>query len=483
MVEERLQLERELCRIGKAREFALVDRVLDGGREVAVPAAQRRDERVAHGAGSGIELDGGLEKEASAREDPRAGVFQPESGERRHPGHPARMCSRRLDDPLAEDGLRRIDDGELQAFLASEQRCDAALADVAVRGEPAERDAVESVDRGLLHREGEQGATALVAAGAASVDDLHAANLHVRPFVLLFELTERPYVYLVELPTCPDPSACSTPSHRPAAARAAYPLLVTPGPRLKVRPADAPTMDEARESTLQVRGRRVVSYEWGSGSSVVLLVHGWRGRASQFASLVRELRYEGHTVVAFDAPACGASEGTRTDAADYLEAMRAMQSRYGAFSGVVGHSFGSLVGLAAIREGFTAARFVGIASIPDAGYLMTSFADRVGLGTAANDRLVRRFQRLRFSDGPDMLERFSGVRNPVEVPTLFVHDADDREVSVTASESLHAAHGSSSTLVVTRGQGHVRVLGADEVLDQVVGFLAAEPARVGGAAL
>ena len=104
-----------------------------------------------------------------------------------------------------------------------------------------------------------------------------------------------------------------------------------------------------------MRGRRVVSYEWGSGSSVVLLVHGWRGRASQFASLIRELRYEGHTIVAFDAPASGDSEGTRTDAADYLDVMRALQSRYGAFSGVVGHSFGSLVGLAAIHEGLAAA--------------------------------------------------------------------------------------------------------------------------------
>jgi pimeloyl-ACP methyl ester carboxylesterase len=268
-----------------------------------------------------------------------------------------------------------------------------------------------------------------------------------------------------------------------AAARLAYPLLVTPGPRLKLRPADAPTMEEARTATLKIRGRRVVSYEWGSGSSVVLLVHGWRGRASQFASLVRELRYAGHTVVAFDAPACGASEGSRTDAGDYVEAMRALQSRYGAFSGVVGHSFGSLVGLVALNEGFTAARFAGIASIPDAGSLMTSFSERVGLGSAANDHLVRRFQRLRFSDGPDMLERFSGVRNPVAVPTLFVHDADDREVPVAASEALHAAHGATSTLVVTRGQGHVRVLGADEALDEVVGFLAAEPALVRGAAL
>ena len=269
-----------------------------------------------------------------------------------------------------------------------------------------------------------------------------------------------------------------------AAARVAYPLLVTPGPRLKVRPADVPTMDEARTSTLRVRGRRVVSYEWGSGSSVVVLVHGWRGRASQFASLVRELRYEGHTVVAFDAPACGASEGSRTDAADYLEVTarasepvrRLLRSR----RSLVRHPRrpgGHPRGPHRRHDSSGSPRS------PTPATSWTSFTERVGLGATANDHLVRRFHRLRFSDGPDILERFSGVLNPVGVPTLFVHDANDREVAVSASESLHAAHGSSSTLVVTQGQGHVRVLGADEVLDQVVGFLAAEPARVGGAAL
>ncbi|MGV9195387.1 alpha/beta hydrolase [Microbacterium sp. MC2] len=59
-------------------------------------------------------------------------------------------------------------------------------------------------------------------------------------------------------------------------------------------------------------GAEVVTYEWGDGDRTVVLIHGWNGRASQFATLARELVAEGYRVVAFDAPAHGASSGRHT---------------------------------------------------------------------------------------------------------------------------------------------------------------------------
>ena len=58
-----------------------------------------------------------------------------------------------------------------------------------------------------------------------------------------------------------------------------------------------------------LRGSEVVAYRWGRGERAVLLLHGWQGRASQFAPLVRELVAEGFRVTSFDAPAHGASGG------------------------------------------------------------------------------------------------------------------------------------------------------------------------------
>src|SRR5882724_4574089 len=48
---------------------------------------------------------------------------------------------------------------------------------------------------------------------------------------------------------------------------------------------------------------------WGKGPLVVL-VHGWNGRASQLGAFVEPLVRAGLQVVAFDAPGPGASAGT-----------------------------------------------------------------------------------------------------------------------------------------------------------------------------
>src|SRR5262249_55474589 len=72
----------------------------------------------------------------------------------------------------------------------------------------------------------------------------------------------------------------------------------------------------------------------------------------------------------------------------------------------------------------------------------------------------------------DIRDRFSGIKNPVSVPTFFVHDQDDTRVPYTASERLQAAHGESSRLMITRDYGHSAVLAAGEAIDAIVDFLA-----------
>jgi pimeloyl-ACP methyl ester carboxylesterase len=213
-------------------------------------------------------------------------------------------------------------------------------------------------------------------------------------------------------------------------------------------------------------------YEWKKGPDVVLLVHGWRGRASQFNVLVRSLRARGFTVLAFDAPANGASEGTTTDIGDYVDAMRKLQRIYGPFAGVVGHSFGSLAAMAAINEGLQTRRMVGVASVPDAAYLLSSFAKRMQLSKDAIEALVQRFQFTRSLGDRDIRDRFSGLKNPIDVPTLFVHDIDDSRTPHTMSEQLQAVHGPTSQLLLTRDYGHSAILAAGEAIDSIVNFLA-----------
>lgn len=264
------------------------------------------------------------------------------------------------------------------------------------------------------------------------------------------------------------------------AASLAMPLFMRVGPRLPVRPSDRAVHESARRSLLRVRGRDVVAYEWGAGTETILLVHGWRGRASQFGPIIRELRAEGYRLVAFDVPANGESAGRHTDVRDWLAAIEAMQSREGRFHAIIGHSFGAMAGAAAIRFGGSAGALVAIAGMADARYLVDSFAARLGLGAATADALADRFARRILSHLDDPWPQFDSVARPLPegMPLLVVHDRGDREVAVGEALRLHAAHGDRSRLVLTEGAGHSRILGADPALDAVTAFVTGGPAAV-----
>lgn len=257
------------------------------------------------------------------------------------------------------------------------------------------------------------------------------------------------------------------------AGRLAMPLFRQVRPALPVRPGDRAVHEHAERGVISVRGREILTYAWGHGPETVLLVHGWRGRASQFGAIVRELRASGLRVVAFDAPANGSSRGRRhTDIRDYLAAVEALQRKHGMFRVIVGHSFGALAAVTAVREGTAAGGVVAIAGMADARYLVDSFAARLGIGSASADVLARRFMQLIHPGVDEPFARFDAVADPLpaEVPLLVVHDRGDREVAVGESLRLHEAHGDRSRLVVTEGAGHSRVLATDVTLDAVTSF-------------
>lgn len=256
------------------------------------------------------------------------------------------------------------------------------------------------------------------------------------------------------------------------AGRLAMPLFRQVGPPLPLRPGDRAVHERAERGVISVRGREIVTYSWGHGPETALLVHGWRGRASQFGAVVRELRAEGLRVVAFDAPANGASAGRRTDIRDYLAAIEVLQRKHGMFRVIVGHSFGALAAITAVREGTATGGVVAIAGMADARYLVDSFAARVGMRPASADVLARRFMDIIQPGIDEPFARFDAVADPLpaEVPLLVVHDRGDREVAAGESLRLHEAHGDRSRLVVTEGAGHSRVLAADATLDAVTAF-------------
>ncbi|GAB6859590.1 alpha/beta fold hydrolase [Microbacterium xylanilyticum] len=252
-------------------------------------------------------------------------------------------------------------------------------------------------------------------------------------------------------------------------ARLALSLFFTATPRMSVRDADRATHEDARRERIRVRDAEVVVYRWGRGERTVLLLHGWQGRASQFAPLVRELVADGFRVISFDAPAHGDSGGRRTDVRDWVTAAELLKRTDGPFHALVGHSFGGFAALTAARTTVPAPHVAVIAGAGSATAYLSEFARALHLPPAVAARFERRFAARFGLDAAGVTAAFDAVRDPLPRGTelLVVHDRADRRMPDADALRVHAAHAGRFRLLRTEGLGHNRVLQDDAVLDAV----------------
>ncbi|SDS10778.1 Pimeloyl-ACP methyl ester carboxylesterase [Paraoerskovia marina] len=252
----------------------------------------------------------------------------------------------------------------------------------------------------------------------------------------------------------------------------------TVGQRVRVWPQDEPVMAAARRETVVLNARPggttdVVTYTWGDGSRTVLLAHGWQSRTSRFGAIITRLVDDGATVVGFDAPGNGETDGTTSSLLDHLDLISLLAEKQGELDAIIGHSFGALAARIAVEEGVPARRVVAIAGPNTFDFLADTAAVRAGLPPRLLPPMIdRAMQRvLPGTTGAEAAERFHVLR-PTSVPLLIVHDDADPEVPLVEAEEHAAAAGEGAHLLVTHGHGHNRVLVAQETVDAVAKFCA-----------
>ncbi|MER7703286.1 alpha/beta hydrolase [Kitasatospora sp. NPDC097605] len=260
------------------------------------------------------------------------------------------------------------------------------------------------------------------------------------------------------------------------AGRAAFELYRHPLRRGRVRTREREVHDGAATRTLRHRGERVAVHLWGDGTRPVLLMHGWRSRASRFADFVPRLRALGLTAVGYDAPGHGDSDGRTATVLDHRAIALRLQEEYGAFEAVIAHSLGVNAAFLALREGLRAGRLAAVAGVSEISWMPAAFCARLGLNATVERELRRRAESGAMFPGiADVRTHFDAARDPGEItlPILVAHDEDDDVVPFAQARRLRAAYGDRLELLATRGLGHRRILVEPTVIDQVIGFLSA----------
>jgi len=232
-----------------------------------------------------------------------------------------------------------------------------------------------------------------------------------------------------------------------------------------VTPLGKQYLERGETFRIHVHGKEIQCWKWGRGPSI-LFVHGWNGRGVQFASFFESLINAGYSVITYDAPAHGASEGETTNYFEFTDTVRSFLDPSGGFSiqGIVAHSLGASAVINALSKENVSLDVVLIAPALKLKELMYNMFNQHGIPKTVYQRFIaaleERYGYNMHQDNPYTLAK------EISSKILIVHDKDDPTTPFVDSKSLSEKLGHVD-LYTTEGLGHKRILKDKTVVDVV----------------
>lgn len=215
--------------------------------------------------------------------------------------------------------------------------------------------------------------------------------------------------------------------------------------------------------------KRIQCYSWGSGP-VILLVHGWAGRATQFRKFIEAFVNEGYRVVGFDGPAHGRSDGKATNIVEFEVALKKIYEAVGAPDAIICHSFGGGAVLFSAMNGLPVKKLINIASPTIADEIIKTYLRAIG-GSWSTGAYFKNYVKRTYGKTFEEFTALHFISHLTQkIDLLLVHDVDDEEVRIDHALALMKLYPAAQ-LHQTTGLGHTRILKDDAVIERVVTFV------------
>ncbi len=228
-------------------------------------------------------------------------------------------------------------------------------------------------------------------------------------------------------------------------------------------------LKEALPFKVRVARNEVQAWRWGTGSKVVFLMHGWAGRGAQLGAMAAPLVERGYSVVTWDGPAHGQSDGKTSSLVELADAAFAVARKLRVEPhGVIAHSMGAGAAALAMSEGLAFERMVMISSPASILYFIHGYAEIMGFSPGLRERMTRWMNRAYSVDLADYDVEVMDVPHGDRI--LLIHDEEDKEVPIEHSERIADAVG-IKRFIRTQGLGHRRILYAEDTIQQAVQWI------------
>jgi len=218
--------------------------------------------------------------------------------------------------------------------------------------------------------------------------------------------------------------------------------------------------------------KKVMVYTYGYSKRKVLLVHGWSGRGTQLYKIADKLLENGFMTISFDAPAHGRSEGKVTLMNEFITVSKFLENKYGSFEIAIGHSLGGMAVLNSVKQGLTLKKVIIIGSGDIITDILRVFTSKLEL----KEKMVKNMKNYFFKKIGYNIDNYSAsvAAKSVKIPTLIVHDTEDREVPVSCAHNIRQ-NTKQGELLITNGLGHTRILKDNFVVKSIVEFIKRNP--------
>ncbi len=228
-------------------------------------------------------------------------------------------------------------------------------------------------------------------------------------------------------------------------------------------------IDKARNYQIKVHDKTIQCWQWGEGPSI-LAIHGWNGMGANLYPFFSPLLQKGYSIVAFDAPAHGNSEGELTNYFEFTDTVRAMVNSIGkdSLAGIVAHSLGGAAAINCLSKEKIHTKTVLIAPALKLKELLFNTFRKNGVPKRWYTSIIAEIEEeygysIELDNPYSLLEHLNSE-------VMIAHDHGDTMVPFKDASNIASQH-SNIFLHATKGLGHKHIIKDEGTVDVVLQYL------------